>query len=63
MTSAEADLEEQLKEAGNKLLSPPSSIDGLLNLLDVTNPFTFLLAFAYFPSGSFLLSEFVGMLV
>ncbi|KAG6734094.1 hypothetical protein I3842_01G255900 [Carya illinoinensis] len=34
MTSFEGDLEEQLKEAGNKLINPPSSIDELLNLLD-----------------------------
>ncbi|XP_062155021.1 sister chromatid cohesion protein PDS5 homolog C-like isoform X5 [Alnus glutinosa] len=34
MTSSESDLEEQLKEAGNKLLDPPSSVDELLNLLD-----------------------------
>ncbi|XP_035547467.1 sister chromatid cohesion protein pds5-like [Juglans regia] len=34
MTSFEGDLEEQLKEAGNKLINPPSSIDELLSLLD-----------------------------
>ncbi|KAF5453295.1 hypothetical protein F2P56_028207 [Juglans regia] len=34
MTSSEGELEEQLKETGNKLLNPPSSIDELLNLLD-----------------------------
>ncbi|XP_041020647.1 uncharacterized protein LOC121262297 isoform X2 [Juglans microcarpa x Juglans regia] len=34
MTSFEGDLEEQLKEAGNELINPPSSIDELLNLLD-----------------------------
>ncbi|KAE7997235.1 hypothetical protein FH972_001885 [Carpinus fangiana] len=34
MTSSDTDLEEQLKEAGNKLLDPPSSVDELLNLLD-----------------------------
>ncbi|KAG6728148.1 hypothetical protein I3842_02G158800 [Carya illinoinensis] len=34
MTSSEGELEELLKETGNKLLNPPSSIDELLNLLD-----------------------------
>ncbi|XP_059456807.1 sister chromatid cohesion protein PDS5 homolog C-like isoform X3 [Corylus avellana] len=34
MTSSDTDLEEQLKEAGNELLDPPSSVDELLNLLD-----------------------------
>ncbi|KAI9106695.1 hypothetical protein K1719_022223 [Acacia pycnantha] len=34
MTSADRELEEQLLEAGNKLLDPPSSVDELLPLLD-----------------------------
>ncbi|XP_028782650.1 microtubule-associated protein futsch [Neltuma alba] len=34
MTSADKELEEQLLEAGNKLLDPPSSVDELLPLLD-----------------------------
>ncbi|MED6216964.1 hypothetical protein PIB30_013179 [Stylosanthes scabra] len=34
MASAEKQLEEQLREAGNKLLDPPSSVDELLSLLD-----------------------------
>ena len=34
MTSFHSDLEKQLKEAGNRLLNPPSSIDDLLTLLD-----------------------------
>jgi hypothetical protein len=34
MTSSEIDLEEQLKEAGNKLLDQTSSVDELLKLLD-----------------------------
>jgi hypothetical protein len=41
MTSSESDLEEQLKEAGNKLLDPPSSVDDLLNLLDVMTLFPY----------------------
>nr|POE92638.1 sister chromatid cohesion protein pds5 [Quercus suber] len=34
MTSFDRELEKQLKEAGNRLLSPPSSIDDILTLLD-----------------------------
>ncbi|KAF7830345.1 Sister chromatid cohesion protein PDS5 like B-B [Senna tora] len=34
MTSADKELEEQLLEAGNKLLDPPSSVDELLPLLN-----------------------------
>ena len=34
MTSFHSELEKQLKEAGNRLLNPPSSIDDLLTLLD-----------------------------
>ena len=52
MTSSDTDLEEQLKEAGNKLLDPPSSVDELLNLLDVMTLFpcmniSFLGSFCY----------------
>lgn len=42
MTSSDTDLEEQLKEAGNELLDPPSSVDELLNLLDVMNLFPYM---------------------
>ena len=34
MTSFHSELEKQLKEAGNRLLNPPSSINDLLTLLD-----------------------------
>ncbi|KAL0010947.1 hypothetical protein SO802_006055 [Lithocarpus litseifolius] len=34
MTSFHNELERQPKEAGNRLLNPPSSIDDLLTLLD-----------------------------
>ncbi|XP_028799119.1 uncharacterized protein LOC114754513 isoform X2 [Neltuma alba] len=34
MASADKELEEQLREAGNKLVDPPSSVDELLPLLD-----------------------------
>ena len=34
MTSFHSELEKQLKEVGNRLLNPPSSIDDLLTLLD-----------------------------
>lgn len=37
--------EEQLKEVGNVLLSPPSAIDELTALLDVMTSFLFLLLF------------------
>lgn len=36
MTSFDRDLEEKLKETGSTLLNPPSSIDDLLTLLDVS---------------------------
>ena len=35
-SSTEKELEEQLREAGNKLVDPPSSVDELLPLLDVS---------------------------
>ena len=34
MTTFHSELEKQLKEAGNRLLNPPSSSDDLLTLLD-----------------------------
>ncbi|CAK7336294.1 unnamed protein product [Dovyalis caffra] len=34
MPNSETELEERLKEAGNSLLNPPSSVDDLLDLLD-----------------------------
>lgn len=33
--SSDGELEEQLLQAGNKLVDPPSSVDELLSLLDV----------------------------
>lgn len=36
MASADKELEEQLLEAGNKLVDPPPSVDELLPLLDVS---------------------------
>ena len=35
MLDSEIELQERLKEAGNGLLNPPSSVDDLLDLLDV----------------------------
>lgn len=35
MPNSETELEERLKEAGNSLLNPPSSVDDLLDSLDV----------------------------
>ena len=35
MASSDGELEEQLLQAGNKLVDPPSSVDELLSLLDV----------------------------
>ena len=34
MTAFDREFEKEIKEAGNTLLNPPSSIDGLLTLLD-----------------------------
>ncbi|GKV38542.1 hypothetical protein SLEP1_g46445 [Rubroshorea leprosula] len=36
MASSDAELAEQLKEAGNMLMSPPPSVHELLPLLDVS---------------------------
>lgn len=36
MASADKELEAQLTEAGNQLLEPPSSVEDLLPLLDVS---------------------------
>ena len=36
MSSTDKELEEQLMEAGNRLLQPPASVDELLPLLDVS---------------------------
>ena len=41
MASANGELEKQLVEAGNVLLQPPSSVDELFYLLDVS-PYCFL---------------------
>ena len=41
MASAGGELEKQLVEAGNSLLQPPSSVDELFSLLDVS-PYWFL---------------------
>jgi len=35
MPYSETELQERLKEAGKSLLNPPSSVDDLLDLLDV----------------------------
>lgn len=37
MSSPDKDFEEQLAEAGKKLLDPPSSVEDLLPLLDVSS--------------------------
>jgi len=39
--STDKELEQQLLEAGNKLLNPPPSVDELLSLLDVSPKFLF----------------------
>lgn len=36
MASSDKELEQQLMDAGNKLLEPPDSVDELLPLLDVS---------------------------
>lgn len=41
MASSDTELEEQLLEAGNKLIDPPSSVEDLLPLLDVSTLFQF----------------------
>lgn len=44
----EVELEEQLKDAGNLLLNPPSSVDEVINLLDVKiPPFVFILYYIF----------------
>ena len=56
MGSTDKELEEQLLDAGNKLLlDPPSSAEELLPLLDVITPF---LPF----SSSLQVSDFLGLL-
>lgn len=52
MNSSEKELEEQLKEIGNELLNPPSSIDALLKALDVRICFFFLPPFLLFLYAS-----------
>lgn len=44
MSASDKELEEQLAEAGNKLLQPPSSLDELITLLDVSLFLIFLFA-------------------
>lgn len=39
MASSDKELEQQLMEAGIKLVNPPSSVDELLPLLDVSPKF------------------------
>jgi hypothetical protein len=39
--SSDKELEQQLLEAGNKLLNPPPPVDELLSLLDVSPKFLF----------------------
>lgn len=46
MALSEIKLEEQLEETGNALLHPPSSVEDLLNVLDVMPLF---LTFPYLP--------------
>lgn len=44
----EIELEEQLKDAGNLLLNPPSPVDEVINLLDVKiPPFVFVLYYLF----------------
>ena len=40
MSDTEKEIENQILEAGEKLVDPPSSLDELLPLLDVSSPFT-----------------------
>lgn len=40
MSDSEKEIENQILEAGEKLIDPPSSLDELLSLLDVRPPFT-----------------------
>ena len=44
MASSEKELEEKLLEAGNRLVDPPSSVEELLSLLDVST-----LVISHFP--------------
>lgn len=44
----ERELEENLLEAGNKLLEPPAPVDDLLPLLDVSSPLIFFFHFVLF---------------
>lgn len=46
MASSDKELEAQLTESGNKLVEPPSSVDELLPLLDVS-PLIFRLFFSF----------------
>lgn len=48
MASSDKELEAQLLEAGNKLVDPPSSIDELLPLLDVSPIFCFNIVYHIF---------------
>lgn len=44
----EIELEEQLKDAGNLLLNPPSPVDEVINLLDVKiSPFVFVFYYLF----------------
>lgn len=47
MASSDKELEEQLLEAGNMLVDPPSSVDELLPLLDVSPNVCFNCVYAY----------------
>lgn len=38
MSDSDKELENQILEAGEKLVDPPSSVDDLLSLLDVSSP-------------------------
>lgn len=53
MSSLDNELEEQLINAGNKLLDPPSDLDELLPLLDVRTFFFLLVALSYVAVRNF----------
>lgn len=57
MASSDKDVEEQLLEAGNKIVDPPTSVEELLPLLDVS-PSVFLLY--VFQPVIFFVWEFSG---
>ena len=67
MASSDGELEEQLLQAGNKLVDPPSSVDELLSLLDVKalifcSNFVTSLGFLFFIFCLFLVFYFVDVI-